>query len=53
MGHDPPGKIKKLTIVSLFYDILNNFIAVLMFDKSKSSLIGVVAHLENLKNLKS
>jgi len=48
LGWDgPPRKIKKLMTVGLFYEILNNFVAVLVFDKSKSPLIVVVAYLVN------
>jgi len=43
VGHDPSEKIKKLTIINLFCEILNNFVVGLVIDKSKSSLIGAVA----------
>jgi len=42
-----PKKLKKVTIVGLLCEVLNNFNAVLVFDISKSPLIGVVIHLEN------
>lgn len=38
---------EKLITVGLFYEILNNFVAVLVFDRFKFPLIGIVAHLEN------
>jgi len=43
----PPGKIKKLTTLGLLCEILNNFVMILVFNRSKSSLIRVVAHPKN------
>jgi len=40
-------KIKKLTTVDLFNEILNNFAMILMFGKFKFILISLVAHLKN------
>jgi len=48
--HSPPGKIKKLTTIDLFCEILYNFISVLSFGWFKFQQSGVVAHPKNLNN---
>jgi len=50
MGHGPPEKIKKLTIIGLLYEILYNFMSVLGFGWSKFPQSVVVAHPKNLNN---
>jgi len=42
-------KIKNLTIISLYCEILNNFATVLFFGTSKSLQSDVVAHKKKLK----
>jgi len=46
VGHDPPRKIKKLMIIGILCEILNNFATALVFDRSKFALMGLVAHME-------
>jgi len=50
MGHGPPGKIKKSTIIGLVCEILYNFMSVLGFGWSKFPQSDVVAHPKNLNN---
>ena len=50
VGHDPPWKVKKLTIIDLLCEILYNFMSVLGFGWSNFPENGVVAHPKNLNN---
>lgn len=43
----------KINNIAPYFEILNNFATVLVFEKSNSEQNGVVAHAEKLKNYRS
>jgi hypothetical protein len=50
VGHNPPGKIKKINDYRSFCEILYNFVLILGFGLSKFLQSCVVTHPKNLNN---